>query len=297
MFLLDGSNDLVLTNPAYEKAVNQYVWGAYLLDLGKRGDITSHFFIRDLKQIVTAQIIAKDSGFLAGIIEAKWFLKKLNISIVKSMKDGLSFRKGETLMTLSGKAIEILGAERTLLNLLQRMSGIATATHHLSSKLPKTIKLLATRKTFWGDLDKRAVSVGGGATHRLNLADAILVKENHLTLSADLKNTLSMVIQKVKGARFIEIELENLKQVKDFAEIHKNLPASKRMVVMLDNFKPEQVKEAIRILKPTGVLLEISGGIDEKNIKKYALKGVSAISSGAITNKAPALDMSLTILR
>lgn len=296
MFLLDGSKELVLTNPAYEKAVKHYVWGAYLLDLGKRGDITSHFFIRDLKQIVTAQIIAKDSGVLAGVMEAKWFLKKLNIRILNPKSDGDRVRKGETLMTLSGKAIEILGAERTLLNLLQRMSGIATATHRLLSKLPTGIKLLATRKTFWGDLDKRAVSLGGGATHRFNLADAILVKENHLALSGDLKNTLSMVIQKVKGVRFIEIELENLKQVKDFARFHKNLPASKKMVVMLDNFKPTRVKQAIEILKPTDVLVEVSGGIDEKNIKKYALKGVSAISSGSITNKAPALDMSLNII-
>lgn len=292
--VLDNRDQLVLGRVAYRKAVKCYVWQAYLNDLSK-GDVTTGVFIRKKRKNVTAKIITKEAGVFAGAQEAEWFLKKVGIQVVQIKKDGFRFKKGQVLMELYGRAHKILAVERTLLNLLQRMSGIATATHHLSSQLPKNIKLLATRKTFWGDLDKRAVVVGGGGTHRLNLNDAILIKENHIALSDDFKKSLKKAFKKASKVRFVEIELESVAQVLEFEKISKELELPSNVVVMLDNFTPLNVKKAVLILRSLNVLIEVSGGINERNIKKYAIKGVSAISSGSITNKAGALDLSLLI--
>ena len=294
-FLLDASEELVLKNPAYKKAVELYVWQAYLNDVGD-GDITTDLFVPDKFRLIKAEIIAKEAGILAGIQEAEWFLKKLNIRITFSRKDGFNLKKGDIIMRLSGRADKILACERTFLNLLQRMSGVATITNNLVKKVPKSIRILATRKTLWGDLDKRAVSTGGGATHRLNLSDAVLIKDNHLALIDDFKAIIS-IIHKTKQVRFTEIELDNLNQVKIFSENFVKSYRNKNIVVMLDNFNPDDIKKAVGILRKTGVPIEVSGGINEKNIINYAIKGISAISSGSITNKAPALDFSLNILR
>ncbi len=210
MFLLDAKKELTLKNPAYKKAVNLYIWQAYLNDLSK-GDVTTKYFVPKKRRIITAKIIAKEAGVLAGIMEAEWFLKKLGIRITQKKKEGAKLKKGDVIMRLKGRANKILASERTLLNLLQRMSGVATITNRLVSKLPKSIKLLATRKTLWGNMDKRAVSVGGGGTHRLNLNDAVLIKENHIALADNLEKRLKKVFRKAKKVRFVEIELENFK--------------------------------------------------------------------------------------
>ncbi len=293
--LLDAAKELTLKNSAYKKAVDQYVWQAYLNDHSK-GDLTTQYFVPKKNRITEAEVVSKELGMLAGIMEVKWFLKKLGIRIIQQKKDGDKLNKGDIILRLKGRADTILSAERTLLNLLQRMSGVATSTSHLSSKLPKNIKLLATRKTLWGDLDKRAVAVGGGGTHRLNLSDAVLIKENHIALTDNLEKSLKQVFKKAKKTRFVEIELENMKEVLEFVIICKKLKYPKNLVVMLDNFKPTGIRKAVLVLKEVGALIEVSGGITEKNIKTFALKGVSAISSGAITNKAASLDFSLNII-
>jgi len=289
----DAAKKLTLKNPAYKKAVEFYVWGAYQEDADK-GDVTTKNFISNPKQPVRAIVVAKESGVLAGMQEAEWFLKKLGIRIVQKSRDSSSVRKNQTIVTLNGRADRILAAERTLLNLLQRMSGIATATKKLSSKLPPTIKLLATRKTFWGLLDKRAVALGGGCTHRLNLSDAILIKDNHLTLQSDVGAGLKCALSQASKVRFIEIELDNMGSIRKLISLKPKWP--KNFVVMLDNFKPADVKKAAPLLYRAGFTVEVSGGINEKNIRSYCLPGVSAISVGAITNKAPALNISLEIL-
>ena len=296
---MDSSKKLNLKNSAYKKAVELYVWETYLDDVGK-GDLTIKYFVAKKRKKIIAEVITNEDGIISGIQEAEWFLKKLGIKIIKGLKDGASIKSGQIIMKLKGTAQKILMAERTLLNLLQRMSGVATATNKLSSKLPKSIKLLATRKTLWGLLDKRAVTVGGGGTHRLNLNDAILIKENHLSLSSDLKKDLRRAIKKSKKAKFIEIELENINEVMDFIMIYdqlkKEFTIKKQIVVMLDNFSPDTVKRAISLLKQSKILIEISGSINEYNIDKYAIKGVSAISSGAVTMKASSLDISLNFI-
>ncbi len=295
MFTMDASKELNLKNPIYKKAVIHYVWQAYLDDLGK-GDITTDFFVPNKRRVVKAEIIAKEIGVFAGVLEAELFLKKLGVNITQRKKDGSKLKKGDVVMCLSGSADKILAGERTLLNLLQRMSGVATATNKLFQKVPKSIRILATRKTFWGDLDKRAVSVGGGCTHRLSLNDAVLIKENHIALIDDMRK-FHKGFKRVKGIRFIEIEFENLAQIKIFLEYFEKYSGEPDVVIMLDNFKPDDVRRAVKLLDKTDVLIEVSGGINEKNINKYAIKGVSTISSGAITNKASALDLSLSIMK
>jgi len=295
MFLLDACKKLGLQHSAYKKAVNLYIWQAYLNDLGK-GDVTTRYFIPKKRRIVTGKIVSKEAGILAGVLEAEWFLKKLGIRIAQKKNEGMKVKKGDVIMKLKGRADKMLAGERTLLNLLQRMSGVATSTNRLASKLPNNIKLLATRKTLWGDLDKRAVAVGGGGTHRLNLSDAVLIKENHIALIDNPEKSFKSVRKCGKKVRFVEIELENMNQVFAFATLYQLLKPIKNMVVMLDNFKPLDVKKAVLVLKPLNVLIEVSGRINERNIKHYALKGVSAISSGAITNKASSLDFSLNVI-
>ena len=293
MAMMDSAKELTLKNPAYKRAAEFYVWGAYLEDAGK-GDMTTRHFVSNSGRTIQAIVVAKESGVFAGLTEAEWFLKKLGIKTVRKTSDGSPVRKGQEVMRLSGRADKILAAERTLLNLLQRMSGIATATRKLASKLPPTIKLLATRKTFWGLLDKRAVALGGGYTHRLNLSDAILIKDNHLALQKDVGVGLKRAIRQSSKVRFVEIELDSMAKVRQLLAL--KFKWLKNFVVMLDNFKPADVKKAAPLFRRAGLFVEVSGGINEKNIKSYCLPGVSTISVGAITNKAPALDISLDIL-
>ena len=292
MFTMDASQELTPKNPLYKKALKRYLEGAYKEDAG-RGDITVKTFLSRKGRKMTASIVAGESGVMAGLQEAHWFLKRLGISVVNTWEDGALFEEGDVLMKIEGRADRILSAERTLLNLLQRMSGIATATAKLAVKLPEGVVLLATRKTLWGLLDKRAVSVGGGGTHRLNLNDAILIKDNHWALTKNPAKNLKRALKKWNKVRFVEAEVDNLDQLELFISVFKKLKNPEDIVVMLDNFKPSEVKKALTMLSEVGVLVEVSGGIHAGNIKKYALGGVSAISSGAITGKADMLDISL----
>lgn len=291
---------LDLKNPIYFKSIKQYVWQAYLADLGK-GDITTDWFVANKRRIVRAEVIVCESGVWAGAMEAKWFMAKLGVRVTKCIKEGTAFRRGDVMMVLRDRADRILAAERTLLNLVQRMSGIATATRRLASKLPSRVKLLATRKTFWGLLDKRAVVIGGGGTHRLNLDDAILIKDNHLILQPEFEKPWLRLIRKAHKFQFVEIELDNMEDVITFAKacapLRSQILSARNVWVMLDNLDPDEVKKAVRLLAPTGVLIEVSGGITPENVKKCAIKGVSAVSSGSITNKAPAINMSLRVIQ
>ncbi|MFH1012670.1 MAG: hypothetical protein V1760_02890, partial [Candidatus Peregrinibacteria bacterium] len=152
----------------------------------------------------------------------------------------------------------------------------------------------------WGLLDKRAVAVGGGNTHRLSLNDAILVKDNHLLLTPKkFEKQWKRVLKRSGKVRFVELELDNFQDIRTFVEIHHGLPSRLKsrgnIIVMLDNFAPVDIKKAVKLLKPTGATIEVSGGITADNIRRYAVSGVSAISSGAITMRAPSLDLSLEI--
>ena len=295
---MDARNELDIKSRAYQEAVELYVWDAYELD-HPGVDVTTRAFLGSARQTVRAKITAKEDGILAGIQEAEWFLKELKIKVLKAKKDGAKIKKGAVVLEFSGRAGTVLSAERTLLNLLQRMSGVATKTKKLSMKLPKGMKLLATRKTLWGPLDKRAVTVGGGGTHRLDLSDAILIKENHIALAGSLKKGLKRSFKRSSKVRFVEIELETIKEVNEFLKLYEDLKRHLRegdgVVVMLDNFSPKDVKKVIKKLKDAGIFVELSGGINERNISRYNITGVSAISSGSITTQVGNLDMSMRI--
>ena len=256
-------------------------------DIGK-GDITSALVP---KKSISARIISREKGIVAGVKYSKeiFNLKGCKVNVLK--KDGQKIAPNQTIMKISGDAQKILSCERTALNLLTRMSGIATQTNKLVSKIPKTTKLYATRKTAPGlrFFDKEAVKIGGGEKHRLRLDEMIMIKDNHIAVENSLLNLVRKAKKKYKK---FEVEVEN-----DSDAI---LAAREgATIIMLDNFLPDQIKKTIRNLKKEklrdSVKLEASGGINEKNIAQYAKTGVDIISIGSITNSVKGIDVSLEI--
>jgi nicotinate-nucleotide pyrophosphorylase (carboxylating) len=303
---------LKITNLVYAQEVFNHTLQALKQDLGKRGDITTRLLKLE-KHKCKAELLSKSKGILAGIQEINFFLtgnfdrkklfKKIKLRLLK--KDGDAVRPGEKIAEIEGSAGDILKIERTVLNLLQRMSGIATLMHMYTQKAGPDVFICPTRKTPWGLLDKRACVVGGGGTHRLSLADAILIKDTHLDLlQHDLEELFKRIssITKKEKAQFLEIEVEKpheaLTIAKKFRDLKKK-EISLPCLLMFDNMKPDLIKKTITRLKKEKlypfVLLEASGGINLQNIKKYAESGVDLLSIGALTHSAPALDFSLKI--
>jgi nicotinate-nucleotide pyrophosphorylase (carboxylating) len=256
-------------------------------DIGK-GDITSDLL--DKKRI-TATIISREDAILAGVQYAKeiFKIKGCNVKILK--KEGSRIKPNQTIISITGDAGKILTCERTALNLLTRMSGIATQTNQLVKKIPSKTKLYATRKTAPGlrYFDKEAVEIGGGKKHRLRLDEMVMIKDNHIAIEDSL---LSLIKKTKKKYKKFEVEVENTKD----AVLAANMGAT---IIMLDNFTPAQIKKTIQTLKDqklrSKVLLEASGGITSKNISKYGQTGVDIISVGSITNSVKGIDMSLEI--
>jgi len=264
-------------------------------DIGQ-GDITTALIVPE-GSIAEAEVIAKEAGVAAGIEEAKILLESLKLKTEMPVADGEKIKPKQVLMRISGDAQTILSVERTVLNLLSRMSGIATVTRKLVEKLQKAglkTRVACTRKTAPGLLyfDKKAVQVGGGDTHRLHLDDMVLIKDNHIASVGSLKEAVRKAKDKASFSKKIEVEVTKVEDV---------LVAAKAGVdiIMLDNFSPKQLKEAVRLLKKAGfqdkVLLEASGGITTENILAYASTGVDIVSLGEITHSPKALDINLEI--
>jgi len=256
------------------------------------GDITSVLLP---KKKIKAKIISRQEGVLAGIRFARdiFYLKGCRVRIIK--KDGAKVKSNQIILQVSGDAKAILLCERTVLNLLSRMSGIATQTNVLVSKIRKInrkTKLYSTRKTAPGlrFFDKEAVMIGGGHKHRMSLNDMIMIKDNHLLVS----NSMEDIIKKArKQHKHVEVEVESQRD----AILATNSGAT---IIMLDNFSPEQIKKTITALQKkklrNKVKLEASGGINSKNITAYAKTGVDMISVGSITNSVKGLDLSLEVI-
>ena len=245
-------------------------------------------------QKINAQIISRDDGIIAGIKFAKDIFKLKRIHVKSFKIDGSKVRANQKILQISGNSRDILSCERTVLNLLSRMSGIATQTNFLVTqikKFSKKTKLYSTRKTAPGlrYFDKEAVRIGGGYKHRLSLNDMIMIKDNHLLLSNSMEDLIKKARRKHKR---VEVEVENQND---------SILAAKcgATIVMLDNFSPTQIKKTIDSLerkKLRGkVQLEASGGINAKNITAYAKTGVDMISVGSITNSVKGLDLSLEV--
>jgi nicotinate-nucleotide pyrophosphorylase (carboxylating) len=255
------------------------------------GDITSVLLP---KKKIKAKIISRQEGVLAGVKFAGdiFRLKGCNVKIIK--KDGAKLKSNQMILQISGNAGTVLSCERTALNLLSRMSGIATHTNLLVSKIRKInkkISLYSTRKTAPGFryFDKEAVKIGGGHKHRMALDDMVMIKDNHLLVC----NSIEDIIKSArKRHKHVEVEVENQRDAILAA-------SSGATIVMLDNFSPVQIKKTIAALQKkklrNKVKLEASGGINSKNISAYTKTGVDMISVGSITNSVSGLDLSLKV--
>jgi nicotinate-nucleotide pyrophosphorylase (carboxylating) len=262
------------------------------------GDVTSAAVVPS-GLTVEAAVKAKEAGTAAGVEEAAVLAESLGLNVKAEVADGEEIRKGQVILKVSGDARTILAVERTLLNLISRMSGIATTTKGLAEKLKKagaTVKIAATRKTAPGLLyfDKKAVLTGGGDPHRLHLGDMILVKDNHIAVAGSIENAVKNAKRNASFSKKIEVEVARVTDVLKAAEAGAD-------IIMLDNFSPKQIKAAVRLLKRAGffgkILLEASGGITAKNLLEYAAAQVDIISIGELTHSVQALDVSLEITR
>ncbi|HBB38447.1 MAG TPA: carboxylating nicotinate-nucleotide diphosphorylase [Candidatus Magasanikbacteria bacterium] len=278
---------LTLENPTYKTYVEYYTHETLRLDLAGGDDMTTTAVL-DTNPEVTANVIAKQDGVIAGLQEVEYFLNSFDIQIDFLKKDGDDILNKDIVLTLTGHVQGILKVERTMLNLLQRMSGIATHTKNFVEKIPRTVLLCPTRKTQWGLLDKRAVTLGGGGTHRLGLYDFVLIKDNHIPYIADLASKAKQLNDK---NIFWEIEADTAEQVLEFAKL-------KPSAIMFDNFSPENIAPLVQELHEThpDIILEASGGIHEKTITNYGATDVDIISMGSLTHSVMSLDIGLDIV-
>ncbi|MEM2144320.1 MAG: carboxylating nicotinate-nucleotide diphosphorylase [Candidatus Jordarchaeaceae archaeon] len=266
-------------------------------DLGF-GDITTEALIPE-GTVAEAIIISKRDGVIAGIREAGIIFKRLNVDFKPLVRDGDRVKRGQSIVELSGPARNILIAERVVLNIMMRMSGIATETAKLvdaAKKINPEIKIACTRKTTPGFryFEKKAVILGGGDPHRFRLDDMILIKDNHLSIIGSITEAVKRAQSKCSFSKKIEIEVENSEQALEAARAGAD-------IIMFDNMPPEEAKKTLELLEKEGlrdkVLIELSGGITPENIEKYIALNVDIVSLGYIVHSIRALDLSLELKR
>ena len=256
------------------------------------GDVTSVLLP---KNKIKAKIVSRENGVLAGVKFAGdiFRLKGCSVKIIK--KDGVKVKPNQIILQVSGNARIILSCERTALNLISRMSGIATHTNLLVSKIRKInkkTKIYSTRKTAPGlrFFDNEAVEIGGGHKHRMSLNEMVMIKDNHLLVSKSMKDIIKNARKRHKN---VEVEVESQRDAILAA-------SSGATIIMLDNFSPGQIKKTITALQKkklrNKVKLEASGGINSKNIAAFAKTGVDMISVGSITNSVKGLDLTLEVI-
>lgn len=256
-------------------------------------DITTNSVMRE-KKLGTVQLICKQDGVIAGLEIFKRVFELLDRKTITKLyfKDGDKVKKGDLLGEVEGDIRVLLSGERTALNYLQRMSGIATYTNNMVKLLEgSSVKLLDTRKTTpnMRIFEKYAVKVGGGNNHRYNLSDGILLKDNHIDAAGGVANAIKMAKEYAPFVRKIEVEVENLDMLKEALDAGAD-------IIMLDNMTPEMMKEAVKLTRGKAVT-ECSGNITKENIQTIIDTGVDYVSSGALTHSAPILDVSLKNLR
>lgn len=243
---------------------------------------------------VEAVIVSKGEGVLAGVEVVKILFELAGIIVMESKGDGDWVRSEEVVMRLRGKSDSILSTERLALNILMRMSGIATATAKMVERArrvnPKVV-IAATRKTTPGFrfFEKMAVEIGGGDAHRFSLSDCLMLKNNHIAVAGSLEEAMKV---KRSFTKKLEVEVGNIEDAVRAAELGAD-------IIMLDNFTPEMVAEAVEELRIRGmrdkVVIEVSGSVTPENVAEFAAMDVDVISSGYITHSAPALDFSLRV--
>lgn len=257
------------------------------------GDVTSNSVIDDNVE-VNAYIVSKDEGILAGINVAKDLFESKNVQVIFHLKDSNEIRPGDLLMSLRGNARDILLVERTALNLLMRMSGVASAANEYVRLADGRVIIAGTRKTqpAIGKFDKMALEIGGADTHRFSLDDMVLIKDNHIAIVGSPIEALKRAQESVSFSKKIEIEVETLEDA--IACVSQGAD-----IVMLDNMGPSQVNAVGNELKKLKIrnnsLIEISGGINKDNIQDYVNLDIDIISIGGLTHSSRSLDFSLKI--
>lgn len=298
---------LVMSNPVYRENVERVLKGLLAADAAGNDLTVAALGLEPTP--ASAQILAREPGTAAGVDEFSSLLQGVGagVEVTFIAKDGDAFESGDVLAHLKGTQIDLLSTERVGLNLLQRMCGIATAARRLQKRVAKRnpeARVVATRKTPWGLLDKRAVDCGGAGTHRISLGDAILIKNNHLKLIADSEeeaapHAIRRAWQRRTDSAFIEVEVRSIPAAVAAAEIFRRLREEEDetypCLILLDNMAPREIARAVDALRQKRVwdhvLIEASGGICESNIEDYAEYGADAISVGALTHSARALDL------
>ncbi len=267
----------------YQEALKQY-----LLHDMPWGDVTTEdLSLRGHKSNI--RIISKGEGILCGLMFAPYMMACGCESLQLHAKDGNSVSTGDVVLEGSGCTEELLGRERLTLNLLMRLSGVATLTRKFVDKAaPHNIKVCARRKTTpgCGTLEKYAVEMGGGLSHRMGLSDGYLIKNNHIAACGGVKATMDRIQQHRRHHLALSIEVRDLNELKtalDFAP----------QVVLCDHFSPEILQEAVTIVRHTNTKIEVSGNVTLENIEQYLVPGVSYISVGALTHKVSAVDFSM----
>ena len=257
------------------------------------GDVTSEAVIpRGMK--ARAVIVAKQNGIIAGVEEAKALFEHFGVRVEVKRADGEEVREGDAILELEGNARSMLLIERTALNIMGRMSGIATELGKLIGKVrtvnPK-VRVAGTRKSLLRQIDKKAILIGGGEPHRFSLSDAILIKDNHLALVP-----LEEAVRRARAFstyKVVEVEVESLEDALKAAKAGAD-------VVMLDNMSPGQIAETIEALKQEGlrdrIKIEVSGGITPENIVEYAKLDIDIISLGYLTHSVRNFDVSLEVI-
>ncbi len=265
-------------------------------DIGFEDITTSALIEKSIE--ARGRIISKENGIISGIDAINSLLNEFNIKGSFKKKEGEIIHNGDIIMEIEGDARSILSLERTILNFLMRMSGIATLTMETLNKIRKVNKniiLAGTRKTTPGLqlFEKNAVKAGGGDTHRFRLDDCVLIKDNHIAVVGNIKESLIKARKNVSFTKKIEIEVENLHDAISAAQNGAD-------IIMLDNMEPAEVKKVLSSLEEENlrenVMIEVSGGINPDNIVEYAKTSVDIISTGYITHSAKALNMSLELI-
>lgn len=254
------------------------------------GDLTSQsIFAAD--HVSSAQILARQDMLVCGLDIAKEVFLRVDSAIKISLHAADSDRveSGSAVLVADGSTISILTAERTALNFLQRLSGIASYANQFAAAVGNNVRVVDTRKTTpgWRALEKFAVRCGGCFNHRASLSEHVLIKENHITAAGSLSRAVKLARGLAPHTAKIEVETENLDDVRQALEAGAE-------VIMLDNMSPAQITEAVELINATAIV-EISGGISLDTIANYALPGVDVISVGALTHSAPAADFSMII--
>jgi nicotinate-nucleotide pyrophosphorylase (carboxylating) len=258
-------------------------------DIG-RGDITTDSIVDESKQTL-AIIFPKQNGILCGIEIAQLAFEEIDkaIDFQKRLNDGDSFSPGMTIATIVGSAAACLKVERTVLNFLQHLSGIATLTRKFVDVIEGNAKILDTRKTLPGLrlMEKYAVRVGGGYNHRSGLYDMVLIKDNHIEIAESITTAVNMIRKRRKKV-FIEVEVKTFEELRECLKLNINR-------IMLDNMNINQIRQAVATARSVKASLEIevSGGISLANVKDIADCGVDFISVGEITHSAPAIDIAM----